>query len=394
MDNKSTFARKIKKAFLSPKASFFFLKRYLQRYTDYHFYIKDDVSYPPKIVFINPTGRCNLFCRMCDIGQARKQEAVKKRSSLYRNIVKSEELPIEQYKKLFKEFKTFKPHVSISGGEPLLYKDLKTILELADKHGILTSMVTNGLLLEKNAEMLINSNLYELKISIDGLGKTFDTLRGLDGLFEKVTSGLKKILELKKAKKSSTRIVLNYTITPENLLNMVSFVDCFHKYDINDITFFHMFYKTNEMVKEYYTNYPQYCKNYSISDSAVSCFLPNKIDIKVLVKNIEEIKAKYKNQKIYFSPDMSMEKLRIYYNNPECFINRKECIIPWLSTGINSNGDVIVSSICFNHVMGNIRESNLLDIWNGEEYRKFRRILKQENAFSVCSRCCNIFNQI
>jgi MoaA/NifB/PqqE/SkfB family radical SAM enzyme len=71
--------------------------------------------------------------------------------------------------------------IAFEGGEPLLRKDLVEILAFSRSLPLHTSLITNGTLLESRIDEVapyINGALY---VSLDGLEKTHDTIRGVNG---------------------------------------------------------------------------------------------------------------------------------------------------------------------------------------------------------------------
>lgn len=84
-------------------------------------------------------------------------------------------------------------HIMFCGGEVLMRKDILELIEYCHKKGLLTMVVTNGILL--NEEMVNNlkkSGLTYCVISIDHPDKkTHDTLRGFNGCFDKAINGIK-----------------------------------------------------------------------------------------------------------------------------------------------------------------------------------------------------------
>ena len=58
--------------------------------------------------------------------------------------------------------------VSISGGEPLLYSGLPSLLQEARRHGMRTTITTNGLLLDQRRIELLTGKVDLLAISLDG----------------------------------------------------------------------------------------------------------------------------------------------------------------------------------------------------------------------------------
>src|SRR3989339_323429 len=193
--------KKIKFTLKNPKIVLWLIKCRIRNliFSKFGYRFLSEHSSPPVNIFLYPTLKCNLFCKMCDIGFSRKS----KLTDSYKDISLKDELSADKYEPFIKELTQFKPNISITGGEPLLYSDLKNLLYLLiSKYKLTTSIITNGLLLEKNAEMLVDAGLRELMISIDGLDETVDKIRGVKGLFKKTVSGLEKVLELKKIQNS------------------------------------------------------------------------------------------------------------------------------------------------------------------------------------------------
>ena len=100
--------------------------------------------------------------------------------------------------------------IAFEGGEPLLRKDLVEILAFSHSLPLHTSLITNGTLLESRIDEIsphINGVVY---VSLDGLEKTHDEIRGVSGCFKKSVNGITAA-----AHKVPTTI--NTTIMAENL---------------------------------------------------------------------------------------------------------------------------------------------------------------------------------
>ena len=82
--------------------------------------------------------------------------------------------------------------VDFTGGEPLLRKDWIDIAMYLKDIGIITSMMTNGLLLDSGIiSQIKKSEMSNIGISIDGLEKTHDIIRGRKGSFRQVIKSIK-----------------------------------------------------------------------------------------------------------------------------------------------------------------------------------------------------------
>jgi radical SAM protein with 4Fe4S-binding SPASM domain len=112
------------------------------------------------------TDRCNLRCKHCYIGDKAPQE-----------------LSVEQISAVLKEFEEMQGlRLMITGGEPLLHSNFDVLNEILPDFFLRKVLFTNGLLLNKN--LLGRLQVDEVQISLDGLEKAHDALRG-KGTFKK-----------------------------------------------------------------------------------------------------------------------------------------------------------------------------------------------------------------
>jgi radical SAM protein with 4Fe4S-binding SPASM domain len=169
--------------------------QYHLRYEDYR---KKWEVYPrlgiieriPINLYLEPTSRCNLRCRMC--------------WHEYQEIPKHD-INLEFALKVIHEF-AHKGGYSIKfsfRGEPLLYRDLHLLIRMAKKKNIIETLVnTNGMLLTaKRARELINAKLDRLIFSIDSCNEfTYSVIRR-HGDFNKVLSNLLYFKEQKEDRK-------------------------------------------------------------------------------------------------------------------------------------------------------------------------------------------------
>jgi len=84
--------------------------------------------------------------------------------------------------------------VSLSGGEPLVYRPLSKVVERAHELGFRVTMVTNGLLAAKRLASLLPL-LDGIAVSFDGLPDTHNTMRGRADAFERAAAGLHWLAE-------------------------------------------------------------------------------------------------------------------------------------------------------------------------------------------------------
>ena len=120
-------------------------------------------------IFIRLSG-CNLRCSWCDT------------TYTWSN---GKEMSIEQ---ILQEIRKYPCSlVEITGGEPLLRKDIELCGREIRKRGMRWSMVSNGYLYDNEKHIsLLNAGLGALTISIDGLESSHNWLRNNDKSFERV----------------------------------------------------------------------------------------------------------------------------------------------------------------------------------------------------------------
>jgi len=114
--------------------------------------------------------------------------------------------------------------LSFCSGEPLLSNDLEVLIKNAKKEGMLVNISTNGSLLEQKAEMLVNSGVDFIIVSVDSYNhKLHDEIRGFKGLFESINKGIEKIKHLRKNKRPY--IEIRCLVNKINAFQLNEFVD-------------------------------------------------------------------------------------------------------------------------------------------------------------------------
>ncbi len=123
------------------------------------------------------TTRCNSRCETCTIWRDPKYKFPESPLSERMNL-------LFQLKKL--GFKS----IDFTGGEPLLYPGLPTLIRKARQLGFFTSLTTNGTLYERNA-LKLRGNVSALSLSLDAADQeTHDTIRGIK-CFSRVLRSIK-----------------------------------------------------------------------------------------------------------------------------------------------------------------------------------------------------------
>ena len=331
---------------------------------------QDGRSQNPRFITIKPTFRCNLrcgFCRYVANGQV---------------FGKADYFLDDEWMQLIDDVAPIKPYIAITGGEPLLYPRIGELLKRIAFHDLRATMVTNGTLLERKAEEIMEAPPMSLQISIDGGKETHDALRRVSGTFEKAQKGIAKLLELKKERKSQFPfVVINSVITSENYHKMPEMAKVAHELGADVINFQHFWFMTPGMLEDH-NRYWADC--FPMDQDETGTVATTDVNTEELWQIMKETEAN-SPLPVGFYPELSRTELDTYYNVPEEMVRPRVPGCAWLQTAIFPNGDV---SPCFGHVVGNIRDQRFSDIWNGEAFRAHRMRLSEHGSYPVCARCC------
>jgi MoaA/NifB/PqqE/SkfB family radical SAM enzyme len=327
-------------------------------------------SQPPQFITIKPTFRCNLRCEFCRYvvnGQV---------------FGKADYFLEDEWLDLIDQVAPYKPYISITGGEPLLYPKIGELLERIAYHGLNATMVTNATLLERKAEEIMENPPKIIQISIDGPQNVHDELRVVKGTFEKAQAGIAKLIELKKQKKSSAPIILiNSVISGRNYKGMPKMVEVAKNLGADVLNFQHFWFMTDEMIDSHNN---QWGECFPVDHKEMGTIETEGVDVDELFNLVSEVE-KSKDLPVLIYPKFTKREMETYYNSPQEFIRPRTPKCAWLQTAIFPNGDV---SPCFDHVVGNIRENSFMDIWNGDKFKAHRMRLAQHGPYSLCARCC------
>jgi len=135
------------------------------------------------IVHVHPTLSCNLSCSHCYSSSSPKQKGGLEINALL------------NYLKSLKENMGYSI-LSISGGEPFLYKDLKKLVNEAKEFGYYVQLVSNGMLFNSARNNEILNCIDSIALSIDGMEVLHNFIRKSDNAFQKLLEGIEILNQL------------------------------------------------------------------------------------------------------------------------------------------------------------------------------------------------------
>jgi radical SAM protein with 4Fe4S-binding SPASM domain len=179
-------------------------------------------KYIPLVISWNVTRKCNLKCSHCYINAAPSEY--------------TDELTTEEGKRLIDQIcEVSHPLLILSGGEPLLRKDIYELIEYGTRKGLRMGLGSNGTLIEDSAaRKLKQSGTKTVSISIDShIPEHHDDFRGVQGSWEKAVSAIKALRE------NDVLVQVNTTLTQQNYDEIEGIMSMAEKLGVEN---FHLFF--------------------------------------------------------------------------------------------------------------------------------------------------------
>jgi molybdenum cofactor biosynthesis enzyme MoaA len=134
-------------------------------------------------------------------------------------------LPFDDFVAFFESIKPFAEHITLIGGEPLIYPWIGQVIDLLAQHEIAVTINTNATMLDQElAAKLLDLHELNLKCSIDAATPaTYFKIRGTD-MFERVKANLTQFSSASKDKPNMKQILV-YVVMRENLAEVLPFIE-------------------------------------------------------------------------------------------------------------------------------------------------------------------------
>jgi radical SAM protein with 4Fe4S-binding SPASM domain len=183
-----------------------------------------DSSVAPAVVVWNCTRTCNLNCAHCySQSDSRRFDG---------------ELTTSEAKALINDLAELGVAVLLfSGGEPLLRNDVFELGAYAAKAGLRPVLSTNGTFIDRlSAEKIKESGFAYVGVSIDGLERTHDRIRGAQGAFERALGGMRNCRD------AGMRVGVRFTLSRRNVRDLGGVFNLARREEIPRICVYHLVY--------------------------------------------------------------------------------------------------------------------------------------------------------
>ncbi len=281
----------------------------------------------PLFTTVEVSQECNLSCRHCYNFDRRNKHTTY-------NFITLE----EQLKALDDLIALGAFYIAFTGGEPLLYKGLFTLIDRVIEQHCIVRIKSNGLLLNTAMiQRLIEHGVYSLDISLYGSNdQEYRDFTGY-GVYAQVIEGIKQ------AKKAGINITLNILL---------------HKGNYRSID------KMIALAKELKLSF-------NITDEITARYDGSGVDGSWRLEEAELEWLYQSEYKSYFAYDNSSRSVQCSCARTVCALSATGDIYPCIGAPIRA---------------GNIRNSSIAKIWHGSTQLNKIRLLKRED-FIKCSKC-------
>jgi MoaA/NifB/PqqE/SkfB family radical SAM enzyme len=315
----------------------------------------------PAYLVLFVTNNCNASCLHCFYWERMLERRGREK-----------EMTMVEYESLSRQL-GFVEKLSLTGGEPFLRDDLHMIAALFCRNNYVKEIgiTTNGILSNKifDTARMILELCPDVKLGIclgvDGLEKTHDRLRGVDGAFGSVINSYNMLKGLKD-KYSRFSVSLNFTLTNSNQDDFIPLYDFVKQYmpECWPLTF--------SLLRK------------AAGDGAIigkartpELEVPDLDKIKSLAKMI--LKDLKKENKPSFDSALN----EVYFGHILSILINKKQGIPCLAADIYAVIDEIANVyFCdYRSRIGNLRKNGFREIWLSDEAKSQRAKIKSRECF-------------
>jgi MoaA/NifB/PqqE/SkfB family radical SAM enzyme len=301
---------------------------------------------------------CNCRCVMCDIWKANADKREISLAELEHHVESIRALRVQR--------------VMLTGGEPLLHRNLWALCRLLQELRIRITLVTTGLLIEQHAVDIARS-VDTVVISLDGDRDVHDSVRRVKGGFDRITRGLAAL----RAGHPTPRLIARSVLQRDNFASLEPTIAAAHRVGFDELSFL-----AADVTSQAF-NRPAPWPETRVAEVIVA-----KEDLRGLEASIEGAVAAL--------PDLfrngfvaggraSLDRILQYYTAiaGRAELPAVQCNAPWVSAVLEPEGSL---RPCFFHPAYGTTSGGLEDVLNSPQAIAFRQTLDVDRD-STCRNC-------
>lgn len=329
------------------------------------------------------TYRCNQRCKYCFLWGDHVRRSTDNRTLLCHELSYAEirDVLVPQL------LQSGVTAIRITGGEALLRRDFPVVIHTLKEAGLEIAVETNlSLDLQERSSVLqaLAECCTKVWVSIDGIGRTHDSLRGMNNAFRRTVSNLRRLVALRRS--SMQQLLVNCIVVPENQSDLVKVVSLVHSLGVSDVRF--QLLTWNPVGRDNGMNRAEWrdCQRHYVDRCVHPTTFDGCIAHSQLVKSRDIAHAL--GMTIHFFPDLdalSPDLIDGWYGGGYGGELWNGCSTLMTKMRIDPYGNMFP---CMDLSFGNIRDMTLLDVWNGDAFVSFREHVLAVGPLPDCITCC------
>ena len=352
-------------------------------------------SYFPTKINLRILYDCNLRCKMCGqwggTGSYFAYDKSKRRKRLDAEVIDrilGELIPMGL------------KMVDMEGGETLLYPQFDELLYRMGKRNLYVKFVTNGTLLDKFARPIVESSVQCVTVSLDGSRETHNRIRGEEWAYDRTMKGLNALSEMKrKLGKSIPLVQIAFTMNRHNgataLRNLCQDLRGKELADLLAIKLTPIF--VPDQAEKKYIDLVK--RTFDVEEGIVSPggFRDDYSDFAEEGYKVVRILSDLKKEPFDFLieplPHIPFDQIPRLYLDYSWDLGRGPCPVPFDEPTVDADGNVYPCNLFTDAPlsMGNVYQTPFLEIWQGSNFTKFRKMLMDRGGLlPICNRCCQL----
>ena len=320
----------------------------------------ETVEHPPAELYLEVTNRCNLKCRMCP--------------QFWGMPEPDADLDLTQVLAIIEQLPRLDRVVLHGVGESVLNPALPDIVSAVKARGAYTLMNSNGTILtRRRVEGLVTSGLDELRVSIDAASpETYEHVRGANAL-HKLVRNLGVVQEVRAAHGSeSPRLSLWVMGLQESLHELPKVVELAAEVKVNEVYLQRLVTSDRGIAR---SDNSLYGADSSALDPLVEAHrLATELGVEL--KGSGNTTGEASVQLVDESAPW------------------RGCRRPWSLMYVTANGNALPCCISVftdtpheELILGNVFETSVDEVWNGEKYRRWRGAMMEGEPPKACKGC-------
>jgi len=304
----------------------------------------------PRVINLNVTLRCNLFCDMCQVPTSQAEEA-----------------PPEKMLAFFDRLGAWLPDplmFILTGGEPLMHKRIYDYVAKISQIGHIPVLNTNGALLNvERVKRLLGAGVEVINLSLDGVGELHDRLRNGPGLYAGILD-----------------IIYYLTHNTDLNVNAVMVIHALNAHSLPELVGI-LRQMTGFGVMQFQAVVPTLARGWSEDFFKLSPLWPRtREQLDVVLSTIDNLEALKRDGAKINNPYSQFAMWRRYFTDPRELGASYPCLAMHNMLQVTVGGNI---QLCERHgAIGTIDDDPAV-IWNGERAQKVRAAMRD------CAATCN-----